>query len=113
MSDEGSDAVIKNLKAYEDKMRSALYILADTGAKMMEAWAKENANWVDRTSNARQGLKGSAYWDKDTIIVVLSHSVDYGVWLELANQRKYAILQQSILSKKDELINNYKKLLGA
>ena len=113
MSSEGSDDVKRKFTEYEEKMRAALYILADTGAKMMEAWAKENAHWVDRTSNARQGLKGSAYWDKDTIIIVLSHSVDYGVWLELANQRKYAILQQSILSKKDEVMQNYKKLLGA
>ena len=113
LSDEGADVIIKNLIAYEYKMRAAIYILADTGAKLMESWAKENAPWTDRTSNARQGIKGQAYWNSDTIIVTLSHSVNYGIWLELANHRNYAILEKSINAEKDTLIQNYKKLLGA
>jgi len=114
MKSEGSDDVIKNLDEYTIKMKAAIFLLTDTAAKLMAGWAQDNAKWTDRSSNARQGIKGKTYWENDNIIVItLSHSVDYGVWLELANQRKYAILADAIASKKDELMTNYKKILGA
>lgn len=104
-------AVVTGLDGVESRLQASIKLICDTVAKKMESWAKDNAIWVNRTTNARQGLSGEAIWkDSDTIWICVAHSVDYGVWLELANERRYAILEASIEANKDELIRALKKL---
>jgi len=104
--------LIRNLEERESRLRQAIKILTDAGARKMEAWAKVNARWTDRTGNARQGIKGESMWvDTTKITIALSYSVDYGIWLELAMEKKYAILEEAIEQNKDELIEAYKRLM--
>lgn len=112
--DVGSiQSTLLGLHEAESRLKEALRILADTAAKKMERWAKENAKWEDRTTNARQGLRGEGYWeDENNLVVAIMHQVDYGIWLELAMAKKYAILEQALESGKDELIAQYKRLIG-
>ena len=39
-------------------------------------------------------------------------TVDYGIWLELAHEKRFAILEEAIEQNKDELIEAYKRLVG-
>lgn len=112
--DRGSiQGVISNMAEIEGKVSSALMLITETVAMKMEEWAKENAVWTDRTGNARQFLKGRAFWeDSKTLVLSMSHTMEYGVWLELAHERKYAILEQSIEQYKDELLKGWKKIVG-
>lgn len=81
-----------------------LQMLMQTAASKMEAWAKENAPWTDRTGAARQRLHGEAYWENPQIVVAaVMHQVDYGIFLELAHQRRYAILERTLEEHKDEI----------
>lgn len=66
--------------------------LAEQNAQEMEAWAKANAPWQDRTGAARQGLHATV----DGTTITLSHGVPYGLWLEVANGGRYAIIAQAI-----------------
>lgn len=61
-------------------------------AAEMEAWAKANAPWQDRTGAARAGLHATVEGNA----ITLAHGVDYGLWLEIANQGKYAIIAPAI-----------------
>lgn len=91
---------------------SAITMLLETAAKKMESWAKMNRPWKDRTNRARLGLTGYAYWEsKKVVAAVIAHTVDYGVYLELAHQRKYAILEQAIEEHKDEIEDAVKEVL--
>ena len=64
---------------------------------------KNNRRWTDRTTNARRGLRGRAYWqDSQNIVTAVMHSVNYGVWLELAHNKKYAILEESVRANIEE-----------
>ena len=86
------------------KEYGGLQMLMQTAASKMESWAKENAPWTDRTGAARQRLHGEAYWENSKIVVAaIMHQVDYGVYLELAHQRKYAILERTLEEHKDEI----------
>lgn len=78
----------------------------------METYAKTNARWTDRTSNARQRLQGSIRWEGDALIAAIRHNVDYGIWLELCNEKKYAILEEAMLSKAKELLESYRNLVS-
>lgn len=89
-----------------------LLMLMQTAATKMEAWAKQNAPWTDRTGQARQRLTGRAYWESPEIVVAaIAHQVDYGIWLELAHQRRYAILEKALEEHKEEIEDAVKILL--
>jgi hypothetical protein len=55
-----------------------------------EADAKTTAPWTDRTGAARNGLVGSSRATSAGGEMVLAHSVDYGIYLELAHGGNWA-----------------------
>lgn len=91
-------------RALTSKEYGGLQMLMQTVASKMETWAKQNRPWTDRTGAAKQRLHGEAYWEnKNILVAAIMHQVDYGIWLELAHERKYAILEKAIEEHKDEL----------
>jgi len=67
--------------------------LAEQNAREMEEWAKANAPWQDRTGAARTCLNASV---EGVGSIVLAHGVDYGLWLEIANGGRFAIIARAI-----------------
>lgn len=70
--------------------------LAQQNAAEMEAWAKANAPWTDRTGAARAGLHATVEATGQIGTIVLSHGVDYGLWLEIANGGRFSIIAKAI-----------------
>lgn len=65
-----------------NRKKVEMSILCNALAKDLEGKAKENANWKDRTSNARQGLTGGSEGGGSNYSIYLAHGVDYGEVLE-------------------------------
>jgi hypothetical protein len=65
-------------------------------AKEVEAYAKEHAPWHDRTGDARSGLTATAEQRLVRYTITLYHTVDYGIWLEVRWNGKYAIILPTI-----------------
>jgi hypothetical protein len=103
---------LKNLKGYQTRALTGLQLVSEAAALAMQTYAQTNAKWTDRTGNARQRLQGSSYWNGRALVTAVQHHVDYGVWLELAHGRKYAILEEALASEADELLKQYKKIVG-
>lgn len=101
-----------NFRAVENKVRAAIGLLADTAAKKMEAEAKQNARWVDRTSNARNSIRGDFDWKGNKAVITLSGNMEYSPYLELTNEKKYAILVPTIQRNAPEVLKAYKKVVG-
>ena len=104
--------VLKKLNDMQAKTRTALQIIADSAVRAMERYAKNNARWTDRTGNARQRLKGSTRWEESALIAAISHNVDYGMWLELCHEKKYAILEEALDSQAQNLLDSYQRFLN-
>jgi hypothetical protein len=105
--------LLNNIGNVEEKIKKALLLITETVALKMEAWAKDNAEWTDRTGDARKWLKGTAHWENASELVAsISHTMEYGVWLELAHDRKFAILERAIDQYKDELFKAWKTIVG-
>lgn len=51
-----------------------------------EEHMKHNAPWNDRTTNARNGLGARVRGGGKRVALVLFHSVDYGIYLELGTE---------------------------
>lgn len=110
---EGADKVINNMRSWADRQRAAVVSLAQNWAGQLEARAKRNAPWTDRTGNARNGLFGSTEVTglrRNEVKIRLAHTMDYGVFLELARDGKYAILKPTVDAAVPEIWESYRNL---
>lgn len=85
-----------NVGNYVERLLNAVADLAQFFAAKIESYAKQNARWTDRTGNARQGLTTSVVKTASAVTLILFHSMSYGIWLEVANAGKYAVILRSL-----------------
>lgn len=88
--------LLKGIAEREIKTRAALGLYADTVSKKMENHAKTNYPWTNRTFQASRRLNGNWEWHGNVARATISHGVEYGVWLEFCNEKKYAILKPTV-----------------
>lgn len=81
---------------YATAIRLALVELGEAWAPIIEDYMKTNARWKDRSSNARQTLNVRAREFSDSVVLDLAHGMFYGIYLELANAGKYAIINPTL-----------------
>jgi hypothetical protein len=94
---QGDEAILRELDHYYLFLQQGIRAVAAVIAPMMENYAKTNAPWTDRTANARQSLHAFTDEVAATIVdVYLAHGMEYGIWLEVRFQGRYAILWPTI-----------------
>lgn len=98
------------LDELKKKVEAGLLIYGETVAKDFESYAKSNRPWTDRTGNARQRLHGYTEKIMHGIRICIAHGVDYGIFLELAHEKKYAILEPTVRLKSNDAINGIRKM---
>ena len=101
---------VKRLSDVETKSQVAFRMFATEGAKKFENYAKQNRLWTDRTGQARQRLTGWVEMFSDKIRIHIGHGVDYGIYLELANQRRFAVLQKTVNAVSPEILEGFSEL---
>lgn len=100
-----------NLKNFDRRARKGIKATMDYQAAKSETWMRTNAQWTDRTTNARNGLFATTEeLDRNSWLLILSHSVSYGIWLEVANSGQYAIVRPGLLRAHRELMNTLSRL---
>lgn len=88
------ETIKKNIVAYGqtvlDGVDDAAHQIAREGKEFMQA----NAPWTDRTGRARRYLRGYVTKRATETTVTFSHgsTIDYGIWLEVKNGGRYAIV---------------------
>jgi hypothetical protein len=106
-----SDTLSPGLKAFPDRVRSAVERVMDYSAQRTEDYAKGNAPWTDQTGNARNTLR--AYANHGEVeYIELSHGVPYGIWLEVRFEGRYAIIIPTIKVMGREVMSSLRNLLG-
>ena len=78
----------------------------------VEASARLNAPWTDRTTNARNGLVATyAREGADTHSIILAHRVSYGIFLEVRFAGKFAIIMPTINEYFPKIMATLNKIL--
>ena len=96
----------------ENKSQAAIRLYAEQSALALQNSARVNAKWTDRTGHARQRLTGDVLTVSNGYKLRLAHGVDYGIWLELANEKRFAIIPPTIQSVGTlEIMPGFEKLL--
>jgi hypothetical protein len=116
--------ISKGIEDYAHRIEAGLYAIAGKWGQEVQDEARQNATWEDRTGNARSGIfyavdgfglgtligeasPASKALKTETseeagsdhvLVIVVSHTVFYGKFLELSNGGKYAIIMSTIES---------------
>lgn len=89
-------SLLSGMTNAENKVDAAVRMYAETGALKLQNYAKQNAPWTDRTGHARQRLNSYVSAVSNGYKIALAHGVFYGIWLELAHEKRFSIIPHTI-----------------
>lgn len=89
-------ALVDQLRTFNARADRAITAAISYHANRAVGYARSNAPWTDRTTNARNGLFARAERDRPVYRIVIGHSVPYGLWLEVRWSGRYAILRPTV-----------------
>lgn len=93
-----------------NKLKAGIELYGGTASKQLEGTAKAKAPWIDRTGNARNSIQGRFLWQGKTPTIELSGNVDYFVYLELAHEKRNAILVPTLESEGTSVLEGYRNI---
>lgn len=101
----------QGVNLFMGKSEAAIQMYAESASLQLQNYARDNAPWTDRTGHARQRLTSNVEKVTNGYKIILAHGVDYGIWLELAHEKRFAIIQPTILINSNEIMTGFDKLL--
>lgn len=111
--DWDSSKLNKNLDKMAVKMGALILLYANTKAAQLEAKMKLNRPWTDRTGLAKATLSSSVSQpDANTVRITLAHGVSYGMWLELAHEKNYAIVAPTVREEGPKVVSDLDSLMS-
>lgn len=101
--------VVKNIESLYDKRKALVYALclnyAARARRNFRRRQSSNAYWNNRTKLAMDTVFSRSYKDDNEIGFFLAHTQQYGVYLELANDRQNEALRPVM----NKLLPKFKK----
>ena len=111
--DYSKSTLKKNLDIMSVKIGAMVLMYAATKAEEIQAKMKMKRPWTDRTGLAKATLNAKVSQpDKNTIRITLAHGVDYGIWLELAHGKNYAIVAPTVREEGPRLVEDLNNLMS-
>jgi len=101
----------KNVRRFDSNLKRAIAATVDRQAMVTTTWMKTNARWTDRTGAARTGIQATALHGPSYEEILMAYSVNYGIWLEVANDRQYAIILPAMRVMGDELMRSLEHVI--
>lgn len=101
----------QGMDSFSKKVGIAVLMFATTKAKQLESTMKSTRPWTDRTNMAKATLTARVSQpDIDKLRITLAHGVEYGIWLELANESNYAIIIPTIRNESPKVFSDLDRL---
>lgn len=107
-----SDKLITNVRNAGPRINRAITAAVEYQATRSENYMRKNAPWTDRTANARNGLRAIPSHTEKQHVITLSHSMPYGIWLEVRWSGKYGIIPDAVRTGGAELMALFTKLFS-
>lgn len=103
----------KNLDKMSVKLGAVILMYAATKASELQAKMKLNRPWTDRTGMAKIMLNAKVSQPSKNIIrITLAHGVEYGIWLELAHGKNYAIIAPTVREEGPRIVEDLNNLMS-
>lgn len=101
----------RNARNLNSNVRRQLSTVVDRRALITASDLKTQARWTDRTGAARSGLIAIPIHGRTYEEIFMAYSVTYGIWLEIANDRRYAIITPMMRIAGEALLADCRYLL--
>lgn len=103
----------QNSEKFHEKIDTAVSMYMQTKSIEYESYMKTHRPWTDRTGMAKATLFGDYSKPKEHLHrITLGHGVEYGIYLELAHDKNYAIVGPTIQIKGNEVVSDLKDLFS-
>ena len=103
----------KGLEKMSVKLGAVVLMYSATKAAELQSKMKLNRPWTDRTGMAKATLSAKVSRPSETIIrITLAHGVQYGIWLELAHGKNYAIVAPTIREEGPRIVSDLDNLMS-
>lgn len=102
----------RNARNFNRNVRRNLSAITDRRAAITTTDLKMQAPWTDRTGAARSGLVAIPIHGRTYEEIYMAYSVTYGIWLEVANDRKYAIITPMMRIAGEALLADMRYMLS-
>jgi hypothetical protein len=106
------EGVLEGFADFSNKTNAAISLYGDSAGKKFEGEAKKNAQWIDRTGLSRKTIQGGSQMEGNKCVVYVAGNTQQFPYLELAHDKKYAVLQPTINKLSPEILRGLNKLLG-
>lgn len=106
-----SDTLTPGLEQLSPNAHSGITALVEYFSDVAEGHMRRNAPWTDRTTNARNGLFAQAFTDPEQYVILLYHTMPYGIWLEVRWSGRYAIILPTVETVGPQMMRQLQKLL--
>lgn len=100
------------LREFDENLDKAMRVLTKVQSSRSTTYMRTNAPWTDRTTNARNGLHVLEDHEEDHWRLILSHTMHYGIYLEIMNAGEFEIILPSVIHGADELWRSITKLFA-
>lgn len=95
----------------EERIAAAVHMRAQTEAARIQGHMQARRPWTDQTGQAKRTLATEASRDGTRVLITLSHGVEYGRWLEIRWNRRYAIVHPTLATQGPRVMQNMRNLL--
>lgn len=109
--DVNANSLKQGLERMASRSDVAIKEYLDTAGLKLQNYAKKNAPWTDRSGRARTSLNYSVEAIPVGYRLIIAHGVDYGIWLELAHEKRFAILDKTIQQNSSEIMKGFTNLM--
>lgn len=107
------DTIGRAIGNYANKAGAIILLYAGTKAKQMQSYMQVRRRWMDRTGEAKRRLSARVSQpDSNTVRITCSHGVPYGIWLELAHNRRFSIIRETINQFSFQLLDGLNTIFG-
>jgi len=121
------DTARKGVRMFQQRQLSGDHVpdgraVADTAAKKQKAIAFAKAKqggapvtafgekWINRSLRAARSVFADAGADNESVYFHLYHTMSYGVYLELADNRRFAVIEPIVRSLAPQFLEKVKKI---
>ena len=95
----------RNLDRMAEKAGAVILQYCQTKAPIIEAEMKGTRPWKDQSGGAKATLNVRVSNPEPNIVrMTLAHGKDYGIWLELANEKNFAIIEPTLRYSGPEVV---------
>lgn len=88
--------IVDFMEAFLNSLPNRLVYGTHSVAEQMEAYAKQNAPWTDRTGNARRTLSGFVDSDESNLYIGVAGHMPYSPLLELYYGGRFKIILPTV-----------------